>query len=113
MQNNCINYVEFKSTNIKETKKFYTNIFSWKFTDYGKNYIAFSESGLDGGFEYTEVPIINGALVVLYSDDLKKIQDKIIFYGGNISKEIFEFPGGKRFHFLDPSGNELAIWSLK
>ena len=113
IKNNHINYVEFKSTNIQETKSFYTNVFSWKFTDYGKDYIAFSESGLDGGFEFTTSPIINGALIVLYSDNLKTVQGKIIAFGGKISIETFEFPGGKRFHFLDPSGNELAVWSDK
>lgn len=113
MKNNAINYVEFKSNNILETKLFYTNAFSWKFTDYGSEYIAFSESGLEGGFEFSKEPVVNGALVVLYSDNLKEIQKKIISLGGKISKEIFEFPGGKRFHFLDPSGNELAIWSDK
>lgn len=113
MKDNTINYIEFKSLNIEETKAFYTKAFSWKFTDYGPDYVAFSESGLEGGFEYTTKPIINGALVVLYAKDLKIIQEVIISLGGKISKKAFEFPGGKRFHFLDPSGNELAIWSDK
>ncbi|MDD7913294.1 VOC family protein [Polaribacter ponticola] len=113
MKNNSINYIEFYTHNINETKLFYENAFSWKFTDYGATYIAFSESGLEGGFELTSLPIINGALVVLYSDNLKAIQEKIISFGGKISKEIFEFPGGKRFQFLDPTGNELAVWSNK
>ena len=113
MKNNLINYVEFKSINIEETKSFYSKVFSWKFTDFGPHYVAFSESGLEGGFEFTESPIINGALIVLYSDDLTSLQKRILLSGGKISKETFEFPGGKRFHFLDNSGNELAVWSDK
>ena len=69
--------------------------------------------GIAGGFELSAKPIKNGALVVLYHNDLKAIKEKVIQNGGTISKEIFEFPGGKRFHFRDPSGNELAIWSEK
>ena len=110
---NKINYIEFKSTDLKATKEFYQKCFDWKFTDYGSTYIAFSESGLDGGFEKTEEPIVNGALIVLYHENLKKIKDTITAAGGSIPIDIFSFPGGKRFHFLDPSGNELAIWSDK
>ena len=113
MKNNNINYIEFKSHNIQETKSFYTNAFSWKFTDYGPNYIAFSESGLDGGFEFSSTEIINGALIVLYFDDLETIKKRIVSFGGKISVDTFDFPGGKRFQFLDPSGNELAVWSDK
>ncbi|MGB1284773.1 MAG: VOC family protein [Polaribacter sp.] len=113
MKNIGINYVEFNSHNLQETKAFYTHVFAWKFTDYGTNYIAFSESGIEGGFELTTSPIVNGALIVLYSDNLEFVQEKIISFGGKISIETFEFPGGKRFHFLDPSGNELAVWSRK
>ncbi|NNL02324.1 MAG: VOC family protein, partial [Eudoraea sp.] len=70
-------------------------------------------SGLAGGFEQTEDVITNGTLVVLYHADLEQMKDKVIRFKGRISKEIFSFPGGRRFHFLDPSGNELAIWSDK
>ena len=87
--------------------------FDWRFTEYGPNYIAFSESGVDGGFEKCEDEIINGALVILYHDNLAKIKHQIIEAKGTITKDIFSFPGGHRFHFLDPSGNELAVWSDK
>ena len=106
-----INYIEFKSTNLKETKTFYQEAFGWKFTDYGPNYTAFAESGVEGGFEYTEKSIVNGALVVLHHDNLKAIKERVIELGGKISVDIFSFPGGRRFQFLDPSGNELAIWT--
>lgn len=96
---------------MEETKEFYSEAFGWTFTDYGPTYTAFSKSSLEGGFEFTEAPIVNGALVVLYHKHLELIKEKVIEVGGKISVDIFSFPGGRRFHFLDPSGNELAIWS--
>lgn len=113
IKDNHISYVEFKAKNLEEIKKFYTSSFGWTFTDYGPTYVAFSESGLQGGFEKTETEIVNGALVVLYHKNLDLIKNKIIESNGEISKDIFSFPGGRRFHFMDPAGNELAIWSDK
>lgn len=103
--------MEFKSTNLEDTKTFYQDAFGWKFTDYGPTYTAFSESGVEGGFEYTEDPIVNGVLVVLHHENLEAIKQKVIALGAKISLDIFSFPGGRRFQFLDPSGNELAIWT--
>ena len=113
IKNNYINYVEFKAKDLEKIKGFYIKIFNWTFTDYGPTYIAFSESGLEGGFEITENEITNGALIVLYHQNLDSVKNKIIEAGGEISKDIFSFPGGHRFHFVDPSGNELAVWSDK
>lgn len=115
MNNNHINYIEFKAQgDLDAIKAFYSRAFHWKFTDYGPIYTAFASSGLEGGFELTEEPIVNGGtLVILYHDNLGECQDIVKNAGGTISKEIFSFPGGKRFHFLDPSGNELAVWSDK
>ena len=106
-----IDYIEFKSTDLKKTKAFYNELFGWTFTDYGPTYTSFSESGVTGGFELTNRPIVNGVLIVLYYENLVEIRENVKSAGGTITKEIFEFPGGKRFHFTDPSGNELAIWS--
>lgn len=111
MKDNHINYVEFKANDLGKIKDFYTESFNWTFTDYGPTYVAFSEAGLEGGFEKTESEIINGALVVLYHTNLESIKSKIIKSKGRISKDIFSFPGGRRFHFIDPAGNELAVWS--
>ncbi|OUR90777.1 glyoxalase [Flavobacteriales bacterium 34_180_T64] len=111
MENNYINYVEFKAHNIDAIKTFYASAFDWKFTDYGPTYVAFSESGLEGGFELTEDRIVNGALIVLFHKNLEATQSKVEVSGGTIVKAIFSFPGGRRFHFIDPSGNELAVWS--
>lgn len=113
IKNNHISYVEFKAKDLERIKEFYNDSFGWTFTDYGPTYIAFSESGLQGGFEKTEDEILNGVLVVLYHEDLEDIKNRIIKFGGEISKDIFSFPGGHRFHFVDPSGNELAVWSDK
>nr|WP_299172045.1 VOC family protein [uncultured Allomuricauda sp.] len=111
--NSTINYVEFKAFDLEKTKAFYSSCFGWKFTDYGPTYTAFSESGLEGGFETSEETVVNGALIVLYHENLIHIQQKIIEAGGKVVREIFSFPGGRRFHFTDPSGNELAVWSDK
>lgn len=111
MPNTLINYIEFKSHDLEATKKFYSSVFGWKFTDYGPSYTAFAESGIEGGFELSENPIVNGVLVVLYHENLEEIQKQVEEAKGKISVPIFSFPGGRRFHFLDPSGNELAIWS--
>lgn len=111
MQNNHITYIEFKARDLEATKQFYTACFKWKFTDYGPTYTSFSDSGMEGGFSQTDEEICNGALVVLYHKNLEDLLQKIVDAGGKISKEIFSFPGGRRFHFLDPSGNELAVWS--
>ena len=109
--NNHINYIEFKAHDLKAIKTFYSKAFGWKFTDYGDSYIAFEDSGLQGGFEKTSQPITNGVLVVLYHNNLEEIRERLIQLGATIAVDIFSFPGGKRFQFFDPSGNELAIWS--
>ena len=108
---NHINYIELLAHDLDQIKAFYSTVFNWKFTAYGPTYIAFEKSGLQGGFEKTDQPIVNGALVVLYHSDLEGIKAKVAAAGATISQEIFDFPGGRRFHFLDPSGNDLAIWS--
>lgn len=108
---NHIHYVEFRAKDLEKIKTFYSQVFSWVFTDYGPDYIAFANSGLEGGFERSEDEPITGALVILYHSHLEDTLKKVTAHGGKISKEIFSFPGGRRFHFLDPCGNELAVWS--
>ncbi len=106
-----INYLEFKANDLGKIKAFYSSVFGWRFTDYGDSYVAFEDAGIEGGFEQTDAPIINGVLVVLKYQNLEEIQGNIEAAGGTISVPIFTFPGGKRFHFIDPSGNELAVWT--
>ena len=109
--NHHINYLEFYANDLTKIKEFYSSVFGWKFTDYGEMYTAFTNSGLEGGFQWTDDEIVNGVLVILYHEQLEETKEKVIKFGGKISEEIFSFPGGRRFHFLDPSGNELAVWS--
>lgn len=111
-----INYLEFHARDIDRTKQFFSIVFNWKFVDYGPEYTAFSNAGLAGGFFKSDQisSADNGALlIVFYSQSLKETQKKIVNAAGEISKPIFDFPGGRRFHFKDPSGNEFAVWSDK
>lgn len=113
-QGEMINYVEFPANNIPATKAFFEQAFSWTFIDYGSEYTAFSHSGIDGGFFQSELvsSTAKGAcLLVLLSDDLEFTERKVKNSGGIITQAIFSFPGGRRFHFTEPSGNELAVWS--
>ena len=109
-----INYVELPSKDLQATKAFYSSVFGWGFIDYGDDYAAIENAGLDGGFYKSDTcsSTENGAaLVVLYSKSLEDTQRKILEHGGTIIRPTFSFPGGSRFHFADPTGNELAAWS--
>jgi hypothetical protein len=109
-----INYLELPARDIDATKRFFAAVFGWVFEDYGPDYVAFANAGIDGGFYRADLPMstANGsALIVFYSDILEQTQAKIERHGGTISTAIFDFPGGRRFHFCDPNGNEFAVWS--
>ena len=111
-----INYVEFPAKDIELTKSFFSTVFGWAFEDYGPDYTAFSNQGLNGGFYKSELSVSckNGsALIVFFSNNLEQTQSKIEPAGGTIKEPIFHFPGGRRFHFTDPNGNEFAVWSDK
>ena len=112
-QNNTVDYIEFPATDILATKSFFTSVFGWKFTDYGPDYVAFEDGRLSGGFTKVKSVAVAGPLVILYSSHLEETRDIVLTGGGRITKPIFSFPGGRRFHFLDPNGNELAVWSDK
>ena len=105
-----IDYIEFTVADISRSKDFYGKAFGWTFTDYGPNYCEFSDGHMKGGFEVGTVSP-GGPLVVLYGSDLANIRDAVVAAGGTISKPVFEFPGGHRFHFTDPDGHELAVWT--
>ena len=106
-----IDYIELPSTGISETKRFYSAAFGWKFTDYGPDYTSFEDGRLNGGFHATERGGAAGILIVIFAVDLAAAERAVRNAGGSIVKPVFEFPGGRRFHFTDPSGNELAVWS--
>lgn len=110
-KHHAINYIEFSAEDLEAIKTFYTKLFAWQFTDYGPTYTAFTDGSLDGGFEKGTNRGQEGALVILYSEDLKETLTAVTEGGGSIVTPIFDFPGGKRFHFTDPAGNELAVWS--
>ena len=109
-----INYVEFPAKDLQATKTFFQAAFSWTFEDFGADYTAFSNQGLDGGFfkaDLASSPETGGALIVFYSQNLEETLSKVEAAGGKIANAIFAFPGGRRFHFAEPSGNEFAVWS--
>jgi predicted enzyme related to lactoylglutathione lyase len=110
-QDRRIDYVEFAATEIEATKRFYSAVFGWEFTDYGPDYTSFHDGRLAGGFARVEKTGASGPLVVIYATDLEAMLASVNSAGGEITKEIFSFPGGRRFHFNDPNGNELAVWS--
>lgn len=111
-----INYIEFPADDIPAVQHFYESCFGWKFVSYGDDYVSFDDGTMTGGFfkSTNRSSTENGAvLVVLYASDLEATLQKILNAGGTLVKEIFSFPGGRRFHFADPHGNELAVWSDK
>ena len=115
-QHHKINYIELAANDLTAQKQFFSQVFGWQFVDYGPDYCAIEGAGLDGGFYRADLSSSaesGGALVVLYSDQLEATQGAIVSAGGAISKPTFSFPGGKRFHFLDPAGNEWAVWSAE
>ena len=121
-RHNTIDYIELTTTDIARSEAFYGGVFGWKFQDYGADYASFdrSSAGVDGGFR-TAAPAKRSAaaeqsapaapLVVLYSSDLKATEEAIVAAGGRVVVPVFEFPGGRRFHFDDGAGNTLAVWS--
>lgn len=115
MQNNeKLNYVEFPATDLVATKQFFEDAFGWSFEDYGPDYTAFTDQGMDGGFyksDLSATTATGSALLVLISTSLEDSLSKVELAGGKITKPIFTFPGGRRFQFVEPSGNELAVWS--
>ncbi len=109
-----INYVELPAQDLDAVEAFYSGAFGWSFTDYGPEYRAFSDGQLDGGFRRAgnASSTDNGAaLIILYAEELESALEAVESNGGAIVKQIFPFPGGRRFHFADPNGNELAVWS--
>ena len=109
-----IDYVELPAADMAAVQDFYSAAFGWTFTDYGPDYRAFSDGRLNGGFFRSDLrsrTAHGAALIVLFADALEATRDRVIASGGSICREIFSFPGGRRFHFMDPHGNELAVWS--
>ncbi len=109
-----IDYIELPAKDLQATKRFFGQVFNWSFQDFGPEYTAFSNQGVNGGFYKAELSstVSHGAaLIVFYSRDLEATQKRIEKANGTIVKPTFTFPGGRRFHFTEPSGNEFAVWS--
>ncbi len=109
-----INYLELPAKDLQAIQEFFTTVFGWSFVDYGPDYTCFSHAGIAGGFYKSDLKMSfaqGSALIVFYSRDLAPTQSKIEAAGGTLIKPIFSFPGGSRFHFGDPNGNEYAVWS--
>lgn len=106
-----IDNIEFNVTDIERSKLFYAKAFDWKYTDYGPTYTEFTDGRLTGGFTTGELPRPGGPLVIIYSENLPETQQRLEAAGAVITKPVFEFPGGSRFHFQDLDGYELAVWS--
>ena len=106
-----IDYVEFNVADVARAKKFYGAAFGWSFKDYGPDYCEFADGRLTGGFARGGARGAGGPLVILYADDLADAEGRVKSAGGRIVKPAYDFPGGRRFHFADPDGYELAVWS--
>lgn len=109
-----IDYLEISTRDIEASKKFFGELFGWQFTDYGSDYTSFNDGRIDGGFSRagTTASVASGSvLIVFYAADLEGTLDRVKELGGTVIRDIFSFPGGRRFHFTDPSGNEFAVWS--
>ena len=108
-----IDYIEFSVTSVADAKRFYGAAFGWTFEDYGPDYASFADGRLGGGFTTDTKVRPGGPLVIIFASDLEAMEQRVKQAGGKIVRPIFSFPGGRRFHFADPSGNELAVWSDK
>lgn len=107
-----IDYIEFQVSNMQKTKDFYGKLFSWEFTDYSPEYVGIKNGdGEMGGFCLVDKVVSGGPLIVLFSESIDESFNSVVSSGAEITKEIFSFPGGQRFQFKDPSGNELAVWA--
>lgn len=115
-QHGKIDYLEFPASDLDATKQFFAKVFGWTFVDYGADYSAFFNAGIDGGIYRADLRSDSdrgAALAVFFSDALEQTQEEVLAAGGSIAKPIFEFPGGRRFHFYEPSGSEFAVASDK
>ncbi len=109
-----VDYLELPARDLDAAQAFYEKTFGWSFTDYGSDYRAFSDGKIDGGFYRAEAQSSTksgAALIVIYATDLEQTKERVLASGGIIIKDIFSFPGGRRFHVADPNRNELAVWS--
>jgi len=113
MDNLKIDYVELQTPDLERSKAFFNKAFGWSYVDYGSDYADIENAGLGGGLSAVHDEGARPPLIILKADDLEAAQIEVEAAGGVIVREIFSFPGGRRFHFREPGGNELAVWSEK
>jgi uncharacterized protein len=107
-----IDYIELAAPDLDAAKRFYSQAFGWTLVDYGPDYAGIQGDGKEAGGIRRDAEVkAGGPLVILYSDDLEASVKAVEEAGGTIAQPIYGFPGGRRFHFADPAGNELAVWS--
>lgn len=109
---NKLRYLELPATSTAGMKMFYGDLFGWRFQDWGPDYTAFSEAGLEGGFNAEVGHRTKSPLAVVETDDISGMEARVQQAGGTVTLPTFQFPGGRRFHFTDPSGNELAVMQI-
>lgn len=111
-----IDYLEIPSKDIAQSRAFFTNLLGWSFTDYGPDYTSFEDGRIAGGFfksERTSLAQEGAALPVIYTETLEQAKAEAVRLGAKITRDIFSFPGGRRFQFTEPGGSEFAIWSYQ
>ena len=106
-----VDYIELPVTSVSDAKRFYGTVFGWRFEDYGPDYASFADGRLNGGLAKADTVRPGGPLIVIFAVDLEAAAKRVVASGGKVVRPTFSFPGGRRFHFTDPSGNELAVWS--
>ena len=107
-----LDYAEFATRDVAAAKAFYASVFGWQFTDYGPDYTSFTDGRMNGGFRAeADAPAKTNPLIVIFAADLESAQSAVLKAGGKLVVATHEFPGGRRFHFTDPTGLELAVWS--
>ena len=109
MRKTHIAYIELPCYDVPTAKRFYNAVFGWTYEDFGEDYAAFYEAGLDGGLNGGGDHRTKAPLVILETNNLEEMEQKVVEAGGTITLPIFAFPGGRRFHFTDPSGQELGV----
>jgi predicted enzyme related to lactoylglutathione lyase len=111
---NQFDFIEFPAKDIDQLRKvrrFFSSVFDWSYKDWGDDYADTASSGINSGINADPEHRPSYPLAVIYTTDLESVREKVIAAGGIITKDIFSFPGGRRFHFKDPADNELAVWS--
>jgi len=109
---NCIDYIEIPVTDPGKVRDFFVALFGWEFQEWGADYFSFNDGRLAGGLRRSDEPApASGVLLVFYSENLERDIQRITNFGGSISQATYDFPGGRRFHFVDPTGNEYAMWA--